>query len=274
MNQEYKKADGNIIVSSDKGTLSEIQDTPDADTRLKLENLNEGLLNLFLDKLSLAIEEKKTTLKQKKECYRRTKKDLTPRAKYSPLLISLLYPLGTLFVACLFPWLKSEVDEWYNVLYAFQHHQAQTLGLLILGISIAGWTIYTGKKEYRECQLQAAQLEEEISDLESELKKLETRKADLEQHLTLKETTEITPAEPAISLADYNRQLEESILTRLRKINDLEEISQTLRELLQGAKIDSLLSSPGTIMGTDVATIKETLEKRFLIQPTDNSKQN
>ncbi len=273
MNQEYKKVNGSIIVSSDKGTLSEIQDTPDADTRLKFENLNEGLLKLFLDKLSLAIEEKKTTLKQKKESYRITKSDLTPRAKYSPLLISLLYPLGTLFVACLFPWFKSEVDEWYNVLYAFQHYQAKTIGLLILGISIAGWTIYTGKKEYRESELQAVQLEEEITNLESELKKLETRKADLEQHLTSKETTEITPSDQVISLADYNRQLEESILARLRKINDLEEIRETLRELLQGAEIDSLLS-PGTIMGTDVETIKETLEKRFLMQPTDNSKQN
>ncbi len=128
--------------------------------------------------------------------------------------------------------------------------------------------IYIGKKEYRKSELQAAQLEEEISDLESELKKLETQKADLKQYLASKETTEIKPDETTTFLAEYYRQLEKSLLNRLRKINDLEEIRETLRELLQGTEIDSLLS-PGTIMGTDVATIKETLEKRFSVQPTD-----
>ncbi len=264
MNSQYIKINGRTFVIRDN-SITEIESSSDIQYKLVLENVNERLIEHLLTIYTKNIALKNANIDRLKQQLKEAQDESRPIEIVKIVLYSLvLLAMGPIF-GTFGVWMSCEIDTW-NIIEALTVDPRRFsfgIGMMSLGIALfLGITVnnFCHKKQL------ATELTDEIATQESELTTLEQEKQMLEQYKNAKEATPIDSI--TTSLENFNKALEERIMSRFQRIQSLEETKKVLIELLQGKELDALLET-ADLSQEEISRAKETLGKRISLKQND-----
>lgn len=261
--------EGAVFVTDEKGVRT-IKNSEDIDTKLKLENLNERLQSNVLAHYTISINNKLSDLSDLRKKYGEAKSYCYKFRLFFGFLVFLGFLGLGLFTSGTALYNIDMIDDWRNVIEALRIAPREFL--TISSFCVVPGTAYLTYilSSFFINKRKAARLEVKIQSLESEIKELEREKEEIQENSKVKETENVGLQGETHYLDMFNHEFEERIMARLRKIQELEELKRTLQEILQGREFEELLLNGG-FKQEEIVQVRETLGKRFLMQPLDKS---
>lgn len=268
LSKEGAVLEGAVFVTDENGVRA-IRNGEDVESQLKIENMNERILNDTISRYNNEIDEKLTSLSSMRKKLENAKGGCYKGRLLIGIIVLLAFlALGAFVTGESFYRLDLIASSW-DIISALKTVPNQFLTIASI-CSMPGITYFTYILcSYSFDKKKANRLEGKVSALQQEAMELKKEKDEIKRNFEAKETENIRLQGEMHYLDGFNQTFEERVMARLSRIRELEDFKKELTAILQDQEFEKLLMNGG-FKPEEVGKIKESLGKKLLMQQVDS----
>ncbi len=268
LSKEGAVLEGAVFVTDENGVRA-IRNGEDVESQLKIENMNERILNDTISRYNNEIDEKLTSLASMRKKLENAKGGCYKGRLLIGIIVLLAFlALGAFVTGESFYRLDLIASSW-DIISALKTVPNQFLTIVSI-CSIPGIIYFTYILcSYSFDKKKANRLEGKVSALQQEAMELKKERDEIKRNFEAKETENIRLQGEMHYLDGFNQTFEERVMARLSRIRELEDFKKELTAILQDQEFEKLLMNGG-FKPEEVGKIKESLGKKLLMQQVDS----
>ena len=268
LSKEGAVLEGAVFVTDENGVRA-IRNGEDVESQLKIENMNERILNDTISRYNNEIDEKLTSLASMRKKLENAKGGCYKGRLLIGIIVLLAFlALGAFVTGESFYRLDLIASSW-DIISALKTVPNQFLTIVSI-CSIPGIIYFTYILcSYSFDKKKANRLEGKVSALQQEAMELKKERDEIKRNFEAKETENIRLQGEMHYLDGFNQTFEERVMARLSSIRELEDFKKELTAILQDQEFEKLLMNGG-FKPEEVGKIKESLGKKLLMQQVDS----